>query len=106
MEEHVWSNSEVLPLLKNDVVLISLYVDDKRELDEKDKYTSPETGKEIKTIGNKWSDYQITRYKNNAQPFYIILDDNGNDISDPVGYTPDIEEYKIWLENGIANFKK
>ncbi len=106
MEEHVWSDSEVLPILKNDVVLISLYVDDKRELDEKDKYTSPETGKEIKTIGNKWSDYQITRYKNNAQPFYIILDDNGNDISKPVGYTPDIEEYKTWLENGIANFKK
>lgn len=106
MEEHVWSQPEVLSLLKDKVVLISLYVDDKRELEEKDKYTSPETGKEIKTIGNKWSDYQITRYKNNAQPFYIILDDEGKDISSPVGYTPDVEVYKKWLEEGIAKFKK
>ena len=106
MEEHVWSQPEVLSILKGEVVLISLYVDDKRELAEADKYISPETGKEIKTIGNKWSDYQITRYKNNAQPFYIVLDAEGNDIATPVGYTPDVEEYKTWLENGIANFKK
>lgn len=106
MEEHVWSQPEVLSILKNEVVLISLYVDDKRELAEADKYTSPETGKEIKTIGNKWSDYQITRYKNNAQPFYIILDSEGNDVSTPVGYTPDVEEYSNWLEEGISKFKK
>ncbi len=106
MEEHVWSKPEILPLLKNDVVLISLYVDDKRELEEKDKYTSPETGKEIKTIGNKWSDFQITRYQNNAQPFYVILDAEGKDISAPVGYTPDADEYKAWLEDGIKAFKK
>lgn len=106
MEEHVWSQPEVLSILKGEVVLISLYVDDKRELAESDKYTSPETGKEIKTIGNKWSDYQITRYKNNAQPFYIVLDAEGNDISSPVGYTPDVDEYKNWLEEGISKFKK
>jgi thiol:disulfide interchange protein DsbD len=106
MEEHVWSKPEILPLLKNDVVLISLYVDDKRELEEKDKYTSPETGKEIQTIGNKWSDFQITRYQNNAQPFYVILDADGKDISTPVGYTPDADEYKLWLEDGIKAFKK
>lgn len=106
MEEHVWSKPEILPLLKNDVVLISLYVDDKRELEEKDKYTSPETGKEIQTIGNKWSDFQITRYQNNAQPFYVILDADGKDISTPVGYTPDADEYKAWLEDGIKAFKK
>ncbi|MGV7105737.1 protein-disulfide reductase DsbD family protein [Flavobacterium sp. U410] len=106
MEEHVWSKPEILPLLKNDVVLISLYVDDKRELEEKDKYTSTETGKEIQTIGNKWSDFQITRYQNNAQPFYVILDADGKDISTPVGYTPDADEYKAWLEDGIKAFKK
>ncbi|MCO6173558.1 thioredoxin family protein [Flavobacterium sp. NRK F10] len=106
MEEHVWSKPEILPLLKNDVVLISLYVDDKRELEEKDKYTSPETGKEIKTIGNKWSDFQITRYQNNAQPFYVILDAEGKDINTPVGYTPDADEYKTWLEGGIKTFKE
>ncbi|ESU25392.1 cytochrome c biogenesis protein transmembrane region [Flavobacterium saliperosum S13] len=106
MEDYVWSKPEVLSLLKDKVVLISLYVDDKRELPENEKYTSKETGKEIKTIGNKWSDFQITNYKANAQPYYIVLDSEGNRLSEPVGYTPDATEYKTWLENGIAKFKK
>lgn len=106
MEDYVWSKPEVLSLLKDKVVLISLYVDDKRELPENEKYTSKETGKEIKTIGNKWSDFQITNYKANAQPYYIVLDSEGNRLSEPVGYTPDATEYKNWLENGIAKFKK
>lgn len=106
MEDYVWSKPEVLSLLRDKVVLISLYVDDKRELPENEKYTSKTTGKEIKTIGNKWSDFQITNYKANAQPYYIVLDNSGNRLSDPVGYTPDANEYKAWLETGIAKFKK
>jgi thiol:disulfide interchange protein len=106
MEDYVWSKPEILSILKEKVVLISLYVDDKRELPENEKYTSKETGKEIKTIGNKWSDFQITNYKANAQPYYIILDSETNRLSEPVGYTPDAEEYKAWLESGIAKFKK
>ena len=78
----------------------------KEELPKEDQYVSPETGKEIVTVGNKWSDYQITRYKNNAQPYYIILDDEGKDLTKPVGYTPDVEEYKAWLNEGLAAFKK
>lgn len=106
MEDFVWSKPEILSILKDKVVLVSLYVDDKRELPKEEQYVSKETGKEIVTIGNKWSDYQITRYKNNAQPYYIILDSAGKDISKPVGYTPDVEEYKKWLEDGISKFKK
>ena len=106
MEDFVWSNPEILSKIKHELVLISLYVDDKRELSEKDKYTSKETGKDIKTIGNKWSDYQIVRYKANAQPYYIILDSNGNDLIEPIGYTPDVDEYKEWINKGISNFKK
>lgn len=106
MEEHVWSKPEVLSILKEKVVLISLYVDDKRELPENEKYISKETGKEIKTVGNKWSDFQITHYKANAQPYYIILDADANRLTEPVGYTPDSDEYKTWLESGIAKFKK
>jgi len=106
MEDYVWSKPEVLSILRDKVVLISLYVDDKRELPENEKYTSKETGKEIKTIGNKWSDFQITNYKANAQPYYIVLDSEGNRLTEPVGYTPDATEYKTWLENGIAKFKK
>ena len=106
MEDFVWSQPEILSLLKDKVVLISLYVDDKRELPKEEQYVSPETGKEITTIGKKWSDYQITRYKNNAQPYYILLDSEGNDISNQIGYTPDVAEYKKWLEEGIESFKK
>ena len=106
MEDFVWSKPEILSILKDQVVLVSLYVDDKRELPKEEQYVSKETGKEIVTIGNKWSDYQITRYKNNAQPYYIILDSDGNDITQQIGYTPNAEEYKKWLEEGISKFKK
>lgn len=106
MEDFVWSKPEILSILKKDVVLISLYVDDKRELPKNEQYVSKETGKEIVTIGNKWSDFQITHYKANAQPYYIILDNQENRLSEPVGYTPDVTEYKTWLETAIAKYKK
>lgn len=106
MEDFVWSDTEILQSLKGDFVLISLYVDSKEELPVAEQYVSPETGKEIVTVGNKWSDYQITRYKNNAQPYYNILDDEGKDVTKPIGYTPDVKEYKAWLESGLAGFKK
>ena len=106
MEELVWSDSKVLGVLKNEVVLISLYVDDKKELPEKEQYVSETTGKKIKTIGNKWSDLQIKRYKANAQPFYVLMDHNEVNLIDPVGFTPDVEEYHIWLEKGLLNFTK
>ena len=106
MEDFVWSKPQILPILKDDFVLISLFVDAKEELPKEEQYVSKETGKEIVSVGNKWSDYQITRYKNNAQPYYIILDDNGKDLNKPVGYTPDVEEYKAWLDKGLQAFKK
>ena len=106
MEDYVWSSTSILPTLKDKVVLVSLYVDRKIDLPKEQQYVSKETGKEIVTVGNKWSDLQITRYKNNAQPYYIVLDSEGNDLNSPVGYTPDVNEYKKWLEDGIAQFKK
>ncbi|MBQ0116354.1 MAG: thioredoxin family protein [Flavobacterium sp.] len=101
MEDMVWSKPEVLNLLKDKFVIISLYVDDKKELPEDQKYVSSETGKTIKTIGNKWSDFQITRYKANAQPYYVVLDENGVDANKPVGYMPEVSAYKAWLESGL-----
>ena len=107
MEDYVWSDKKILSILKNEVVLISLYVDDKKELAENEKYVSKETGKKIKTIGNKWSDFQITKYKANAQPYYLILDTDGSTISDePASYDPDIDLYEKWLRNGIDKFVK
>ena len=104
MEQNVWPKGNILPLLKNEVVLISLYVDDQRSLPENEKYTSEETGKKIKTIGNKWSDLQIKRYKANAQPFYVLMDLNEGNLIDPVGYTPDPEEFENWMREGINFF--
>ena len=106
MEELVWSDPKVLGVLNNDVVLISLYVDDKKELPETEQYISETTGKKIKTIGNKWSDLQIKTYKANAQPFYVIVDHNSVNLTEASAYNPNIEEYYGWLQSGIGKFKK
>ena len=105
MEENVWSDAEILKILKNEIVLISLYGDDQRELPKEEQYVS-KSGSEVTTIGKKWREYQIERYNINAQPYYVVLDAEGKDISKPVGYTPDVEEYKSWLKEGVSKFKK
>ncbi len=105
MEERVWSDPKILDILKNDIVLISLYVDDKRSLPESEQYVSETTGKKIKSIGNKWSDFQIKKYNINAQPYYVLLDHNGDNLNEYSKYDPDIEKYLSWLKEGIANFK-
>jgi len=105
MEENVWSDAEILKILKNEIVLISLYGDDQRELPKEEQYVS-KSGSEVTTIGKKWREYQIERYNINAQPYYVVLDVEGKDISKPVGYTPDVEEYKKWLQDGVTAFKK
>ena len=106
MEDNVWSDKTILPILKEKVVLISLYCDRKIELPKEQQYVSKTTGKEVITIGNKWTDFQITRYKSNSQPLYVILNNEGVDKSKPIAYTTDIQEYKKWLEDGIAEASK
>lgn len=106
MENNVWSDEQVLRILKSDLVVISLYVDDKRKLPESEQYVSKETGKKVVTIGNKWTDFIITRYKTNTQPYYVLLNHNEEKLNEPVSYTPDIEQYRLWLESGLKNFKK
>ncbi|MCL9770017.1 thioredoxin family protein [Flavobacterium sp. HXWNR69] len=105
MEELVWAKPEILNILKNDVVLVSLYVDDRKELPKEEVYTT-KSGKEITTYGKKWSDLAITKYKANIQPYYILMAHDETNLNQPVGYTPDVEEYKKWLEDGVAAFKK
>ena len=106
MEELVWAKPEILKLLKEEVVLVSLYVDDKKELPKDQQYVSPVTGKEITTYGKKWSDFGISRYEANVQPYYVLMGHDEENLNKPVGYTPDVEEYKKWLEEGIGSFKK
>ena len=106
MEDNVWSDKSILPILKEKVVLISLYCDRKIELPKDQQYVSKTTGKEVVTIGNKWTDFQITRYKSNSQPLYVMLNNDGEDKSKPIAYTTNIQEYKKWLEDGIAEASK
>jgi thiol:disulfide interchange protein DsbD len=105
MEERVWPDPGVSAMLNNEVVLISLYVDDKRELPENEKVISKITGKVLKYRGQKWSELQILKYKTNAQPYYVLMDHNEKDLNKPSAYNPDIESYRNWLKEGISNFK-
>jgi len=106
MEERVWSDPRVLDILTNKVVLISLYVDFQIPLPKNQQYVSKSTGKKIITVGNKWSDFQITRYKANAQPYYVLLDNNGKQLNEYMAYNPNIESYLNWLKDGIGKYKK
>ena len=108
MENTVWGEAPILPILKNEVVMISLYVDDKRELP-KDQQVKSSTGEILETIGDKWTDLIISKYKTNTQPLYVIIDLEGNNlnsITPTISYTPDVAAYGAWLKEGISNFKK
>lgn len=106
MEERVWSDPKILKLLNEEIVLISLYVDDKRQLPEGQEIISEISGKKLRYIGQKWSEFQILKYKANAQPFYVLMDHEENNLIDPVGYTPNSEEYYAWLRKGVDAFHK
>lgn len=100
MENNVWSDPRVLEILKNDVVLVSLFGDERTKLPEAEHYVSGATGNKISTVGQKWSEFQRARYGTNARPFYVMLDANEKQLSEPVGYTPDTEEFLAWLKVG------
>lgn len=106
MEQNVWVKDKVLNVLKNDIVLISLYVDDKRPLPEDEVVESQlRPGKKLKYIGQKWSEFQTIKYKTNTQPFYVLMGHDEENLIDPVGYTPNVDEYYNWLKAGLDNFK-
>lgn len=106
MENNVWSEPTILPILKNDVVLISLYVDDKRELPKEEQFVT-KSGDKIITVGDKWTDFMISKYKTNTQPLYVITDLEGNNLnaSKPTISYVSADEYLHWLKEGISNFK-
>ncbi len=109
MEEQVWSEPGVFDVMRDEFILISLYVDDRKELpnDQQFKYVRPNgTVKEIKTVGDKWSTFQTLNFRNNSQPFYVLMDSEMNLLNKPVGYTPNSEEYLEWLAEGVKQFNK
>ena len=108
MENTVWSDERIQTLLKNEVVLISLYVDDKRELPKNEQTVSTTSGSSIETIGDKWTDFMISKYKTNTQPLYVLTDLEGSSLNSkqPTISFVGIDEYESWLKQGISNFKK
>jgi thiol:disulfide interchange protein DsbD len=104
MEASVWADKGVLSLLKEDYVLISLYVDDKTELSEAEKYTSAFSNKKIKTVGNKWSDFQASKFGTNSQPYYVIVDQSGSTLVPPQAFNLDINNYIEFLNSGKQAF--
>lgn len=107
MEEHVWSDSEVFQLINDEYVLISLYIDDRKELPEVSQFDFQyDSGrvKKIKTIGEKWATFQAVNFHTASQPYYVLLSPELEILSAPQQYT-DIETYKNWLEEGIKAYK-
>ena len=108
MEEFVWSQDDVLPILQNDVIIASVYVDDKEELPENEQIKidmGEGQMKKVKTIGDKWSLFQQVNFNNNSQPHYVLVTPDQKVINSPVsGYMPK-EDFKKFLKCGIDYFK-
>ena len=104
MEERVWSNTEVLSRLKNDFVIIALYVDDRTKLAENEIYTSEFDGKKKNTLGKKNADLQVTRFNTNALPYYVIINHEGKKLTEPKTTDFNIQHFADFLEKGKLNF--
>jgi thiol:disulfide interchange protein DsbD len=105
MEENVWIDPKVIKRLKEDFVMVALYIDERLELPESKWYTSSYDGKEKKTLGKQNADFQITRFNNNAQPYYVILDHQEQLLATPRGYDTDIPSFVSFLEGAKAKFQ-
>ncbi|MFY0626492.1 MAG: thioredoxin family protein [Reichenbachiella sp.] len=106
MEARVWSDPEVLNRLSKDFVMLALYVDDKTTLPESAWVTSQYDGKIKKTLGKKNADFQITRFNNNAQPYYVILDTNGDLLLPPKAYDLNIANFVKFLDQAKQKFSE
>lgn len=109
MEDNIWSDPRIDRILRNDYVVISLYVDDKKKLPKAQQGEKDLFGKTFKqrTVGDKWTYLEASRYGSNSQPFYVLLGPDEKMLIDkPVGYTPDVEEYEAYLKSGVEEFNK
>ncbi|QOR73504.1 thioredoxin family protein [Cruoricaptor ignavus] len=109
MEEFVWSEPDILPILQNEVILASLYVDDREELPQ-EQQTSIDLGggqmKKVRSVGDRWSMFQQVNFNNNSQPHYVLVTPDGRVINSPVsGYMPK-EDFKKFLECGVRWWKE
>tara|TARA_R110000868_G_scaffold145181_2_gene365174 strand:- start:84726 stop:86693 length:1968 start_codon:yes stop_codon:yes gene_type:complete len=108
MEENVWSEPDIYPIIKEDYILISLYIDDRKELPEIEQFDFKyESGrvKRIETVGQKWGTFQTLNFNAASQPYYVLLSPNLGVLNSSIQYT-DSETYKAWLLKGLENFKE
>ena len=107
MEAEVWSNPEVKRKLSEDFILVSLYVDKKNELplDLQKEVLWNGSSRKLKSVGDRWSYLQNTKYQSSTQPQYWIIDGDENHFSDSSSYDSDIDKYIEWLDKGLGNFK-
>ena len=110
MEEQVWSNPNVKSMLANDVVLISLYVDERIDLPKNEQYETTLAGKKkkVKTTGDKWMVLQANTYGANSQPYYVFLNNNGDQMVEPANYQDygTVKLFTDWLNRGLKEYKK
>lgn len=106
MEAAVWTDPKVSDLINNDYVLITLYVDNKTPLAEPVKIIENGTERTLRTVGDKWSYLQRVKFGANAQPFYVLLDNQGKPLNKSYAYNEDIPKYIEFLQTGLENYKK
>ena len=105
MEANVWSDPKVLKKLRDDYIIVALYVDDKTKMPEDEWVTSTYDGKLKKTIGKKYADLQVAKFGVNAQPFYVLMGHNGEVLAQPRAYDLDVNAFVKFLDRGVKNFK-
>jgi thiol:disulfide interchange protein DsbD len=104
MEENVWPQPGVKELIKNNFILVSLYVDDRKALPDDQQFlfpTSDGSKKEIRTIGDKFATLQSENFRNASQPLYVVITPDEKLLTFPVGYTPSAKDYAQWLQCGL-----
>jgi thioredoxin-related protein len=106
MELAVWTDQKVAEMLNNDYVLISLFVDDKTPLPEPMQITENGQQRTLRTLGDKWSYLQRSKFGANAQPFYVLVDNNGMPLNKSYSYDEDVSKYVDFLKTGLDNYKK
>ena len=105
VEENIWTNEEVESILKNDVVLVSLYADESRKLPEEEVYYSSNLDKTIDTEGEKWTDFEASTFGKISQPLYALVTPEGQLLNAPIAFTNSVQDYKDFLECGIFTYR-
>jgi thiol:disulfide interchange protein DsbD len=109
MEENVWVNDKVKGMMRNDFIVVSLYVDERKKLpitERLDYKTRTGINKQIITVGDKWSTFQSENFNSVSQPQYAIIDANEKALTKTKGYTPNANDFADWLKCGVDAFHK